>query len=30
VLLDSENHLLTAQEPAWPEFLDDIDRFLIE
>jgi dipeptidyl aminopeptidase/acylaminoacyl peptidase len=30
VLLDSDNHLLTAHEPAWEEFLDHIDRFLVE
>jgi pimeloyl-ACP methyl ester carboxylesterase/DNA-binding winged helix-turn-helix (wHTH) protein len=28
VLLDSRNHLLTAAEPAWPEFLARIDAFL--
>jgi DNA-binding winged helix-turn-helix (wHTH) protein/pimeloyl-ACP methyl ester carboxylesterase len=28
VLLDSRNHILTASEPAWPVFLDEIDRFL--
>lgn len=28
VLLDSRNHILTAAEPAWPVFLDEIDRFL--
>lgn len=28
VLLESDNHLLTAGEPAWPEFLAHIDRFL--
>lgn len=30
VLLDSRNHLLTASEPAWPEFLSHIDTFLAE
>lgn len=30
VLLDSRNHLLTAAEPAWPEFLSHIDAFLAE
>jgi pimeloyl-ACP methyl ester carboxylesterase len=30
VLLDSRNHLLTATEPAWPEFLAQIDEFLAE
>ncbi|SNR59624.1 hypothetical protein SAMN06265360_111102 [Haloechinothrix alba] len=28
VLLDSRNHILTGTEPAWPVFLDEIDRFL--
>ncbi|MDY7085051.1 MAG: alpha/beta fold hydrolase [Actinomycetota bacterium] len=30
VLLDSRNHLLTAAEPAWAEFLSHIDAFLAE
>lgn len=30
VLLDSANHLLRADEPAWPEFLAHIDGFLAE
>ncbi|RSM64518.1 transcriptional regulator [Actinoplanes sp. ATCC 53533] len=30
VLLDSRNHLLTATEPAWAEFLSHIDAFLAE
>lgn len=30
VLLDSRNHLLTSNEPAWPEFLAQIDAFLAE
>jgi pimeloyl-ACP methyl ester carboxylesterase/DNA-binding winged helix-turn-helix (wHTH) protein len=30
VLLDSRNHLLTASEPAWVEFLSHIDDFLAE
>ncbi|MFY1636251.1 alpha/beta fold hydrolase [Solwaraspora sp. WMMB335] len=29
VLLDSRNHLLTAAEPAWAEFLSQIDTFLV-
>ncbi|MCB0967374.1 MAG: alpha/beta fold hydrolase [Ilumatobacter sp.] len=29
-LLDSSNHLLSATEPAWPEFLRLIDEFLAE
>ncbi len=28
VLLDSASHLIGASEPAWPEFLAHIDRFL--
>jgi pimeloyl-ACP methyl ester carboxylesterase/DNA-binding winged helix-turn-helix (wHTH) protein len=27
-LLDSGNHILTANEPAWPDLLDEVDRFL--
>jgi pimeloyl-ACP methyl ester carboxylesterase/DNA-binding winged helix-turn-helix (wHTH) protein len=30
VLLDSRNHLLTAAEPAWAEFLSHVDAFLAE
>lgn len=30
VILDSSNHLLTASEPAWPEFLSHIDTFVAE
>ncbi len=30
VLLNSRNHLLTASEPAWAEFLSQIDAFLAE
>ncbi|MFP3989586.1 alpha/beta fold hydrolase [Streptomyces sp. E11-3] len=30
VLLESRNHLLTASEPAWAEFLSHIDDFLAE
>ena len=30
VLLKSRNHLLTASEPAWAEFLSHIDAFLAE
>ncbi len=30
VLLESRNHLLTAYEPAWAEFLSHIDEFLAE
>lgn len=26
--LDSRNHILTEHEPAWPEFLDELDAFL--
>jgi DNA-binding winged helix-turn-helix (wHTH) protein/pimeloyl-ACP methyl ester carboxylesterase len=28
LMLDSRNHLLTADEPAWPIILDEIDAFL--
>jgi pimeloyl-ACP methyl ester carboxylesterase/DNA-binding winged helix-turn-helix (wHTH) protein len=28
VSLDSSNHLLLADEPAWPRFLDHVDAFL--
>ena len=28
VTLDSENHILVADEPAWPAFLDHVDRFV--
>jgi pimeloyl-ACP methyl ester carboxylesterase/DNA-binding winged helix-turn-helix (wHTH) protein len=28
VPLDSRNHILTADEPAWPVFLRELDRFL--
>jgi len=27
-LLDSRNHILTAHEPAWPEFLAELEAFL--
>ena len=30
VLLDSSNHLLSATEQAWPEFLSHIDAFLAQ
>ncbi|MEO3861014.1 alpha/beta hydrolase [Acrocarpospora sp. B8E8] len=30
VLLEGRNHLLTADEPAWPRFLDELDAFLAE
>jgi pimeloyl-ACP methyl ester carboxylesterase/DNA-binding winged helix-turn-helix (wHTH) protein len=30
VLLDGRNHLLTADEPAWPRFLDEMYAFLAE
>jgi pimeloyl-ACP methyl ester carboxylesterase/DNA-binding CsgD family transcriptional regulator len=30
VLLDSDNHILLAQEPAWPRFLSEIRSFLHE
>jgi pimeloyl-ACP methyl ester carboxylesterase/DNA-binding winged helix-turn-helix (wHTH) protein len=28
VTLDSENHILLEDEPAWPQFLEEMDRFL--
>ncbi len=28
VSLDGDNHLMLADEPAWPRFLDEVDRFL--
>jgi pimeloyl-ACP methyl ester carboxylesterase len=28
VLLNSRNHILTADEPAWPVFIDEVERFL--
>ncbi len=28
VPLDSRNHILRADEPAWPRFLDEVDAFL--
>ena len=27
-LLDSANHILTAEEPAWPALLEEVERFL--
>jgi pimeloyl-ACP methyl ester carboxylesterase/DNA-binding winged helix-turn-helix (wHTH) protein len=30
VALSSNNHLLTATEPAWPAFLDEVETFLAE
>jgi pimeloyl-ACP methyl ester carboxylesterase/DNA-binding winged helix-turn-helix (wHTH) protein len=30
VALNSNNHLLTATEPAWPVFLEEVERFLAE
>lgn len=30
VVLDGRNHLLTADEPAWPRFLDELYGFLAE
>jgi pimeloyl-ACP methyl ester carboxylesterase/DNA-binding winged helix-turn-helix (wHTH) protein len=30
VVLDGRNHLLTADEPAWPRFLDELHAFLAE
>jgi hypothetical protein len=28
VALDSPNHILLAQEPAWPVFLREVEAFL--
>jgi len=28
VTLDSANHILLADEPAWPRFLDEVETFL--
>ena len=28
VSLPSRNHILTSTEPAWPMFLDEVNRFL--
>jgi pimeloyl-ACP methyl ester carboxylesterase len=30
VTLESQNHLLTEDEPAWPKFLDEVRRFLAD
>jgi pimeloyl-ACP methyl ester carboxylesterase/DNA-binding SARP family transcriptional activator len=30
VSLDSNNHLLLADEPAWPRFVEEMDRFLAD
>jgi pimeloyl-ACP methyl ester carboxylesterase/DNA-binding winged helix-turn-helix (wHTH) protein len=30
VVLDGRNHLLTADEPAWPRFMDELHAFLEE
>jgi pimeloyl-ACP methyl ester carboxylesterase len=30
VALNSNNHLLTSEEPAWPVFLDEVQNFLAE
>jgi pimeloyl-ACP methyl ester carboxylesterase len=30
VSLDGENHVLLEDEPAWPRFLDEMDRFLAD
>ncbi|MFS8102142.1 alpha/beta fold hydrolase [Lentzea alba] len=30
VVLDGRNHLLTADEPAWPRFLEELHTFLAE
>ena len=28
VTLESSNHILLADEPAWPRFLEEVERFL--
>ena len=28
ITLESESHLLTEDEPAWPKLLDEVQRFL--
>jgi hypothetical protein len=28
VSLESENHVLVPDEPAWPKFIDEIESFL--
>jgi hypothetical protein len=28
VTLDSPNHILLADEPAWPRFLEEVETFL--
>ncbi len=30
VLLNGENHILTSTEPAWPRFVDELERFVSE
>ena len=30
MLLPGRNHLLRRDEPAWPQFLAELDRFLVE
>jgi hypothetical protein len=30
VALDSSNHILLADEPAWPVFLREVEAFLAE
>ena len=30
VILDSANHLLLEDEPAWPRFLAEVDAFIAE
>ncbi|MGH3462641.1 MAG: alpha/beta fold hydrolase [Kribbellaceae bacterium] len=29
VFLDSANHIVTADEPAWPVLLSEVERFLL-
>jgi pimeloyl-ACP methyl ester carboxylesterase len=29
VTFDGDNHILLEDEPAWPRFLEELDRFLL-
>ena len=30
VALESKNHLILEDEPAWPRFVDEVDTFLTQ
>jgi len=30
VALESKNHLILEDEPAWPRFVDEVDAFLTQ